>query len=97
MMVPKVSKRHIDDVQRQLTQARESERILEEQVALWRENLEEARIKALVSETPLQSIEYKEMARHVEVAEAELRRRSGEVLKLAQVRDSLLRGWDPAT
>jgi len=93
----KSTKRHIDDVQRQLTAARESQRILEEQVALWRENLEESRIKALVSETPLQSIEFNEMSRYVQVAEAELVRRAGEVVKLTATRDGLLQGWDPSS
>ena len=96
-MSAKSTKRHIDDVQRQLTHARESQRILEEQVALWRENLEESRIKALVSETPLQSIEFKEMSRHVQVAEAELVRRAGEVVQLTATRDELLQGWDPSS
>ena len=57
-MSARSAKRHIDDLQRQLNQARESLHILEEQVALWRDNLDEARIRALVSETPLQTKEY---------------------------------------
>ena len=94
-MSARSAKRHIDDVQRQLNQARESLHILEEQVALWRDNLDEARIRALVSETPLQTKEYEEIARHVQVAEAEMGRRLLEVSELVAKRDELLRDWNP--
>ena len=94
-MSARSAKRHIDDVQRQLNQARESLHILEEQVALWRDNLDEARIRALVSETPLQTKEYEELARHVQVAEAEMGRRLLEVSELVAKRDELLRDWNP--
>lgn len=88
-------KRHLDDVQRQLSKAREGVSILEEQIALWKENLEESRIRALVSETPLLSKEYEEMARHVQVAESELQRRKKNVSSLTTKRDELLRDWTP--
>jgi chromosome segregation ATPase len=94
-MSARSDKRQLDDVQRQLSKARESLKILEEQVALWRENLDEVRIKALVSETPLQAREYEEMSRHVQVAEAELGRRQRDVEVLTAKRDELLREWTP--
>ena len=50
-------KRRLGDLQRQLAQARESLGVLEEQVAVWNDALDDARIRALVSETPLQSKE----------------------------------------
>ena len=87
--------RRLADVQRHLTQARESLSVLEEQVEVWNEALEDARIRALVSETPLQSKEYDELSRHVMVANAEMQRRSGEVRELMAARDELLREWTP--
>ncbi len=88
-------KRQLEDVQRQLSQARESLAVLEEQVAVWNDALDDARIRALVSETPLQSKEYDELSRHVQVANAEMERRSMEVRELMAQRDELLREWSP--
>ncbi len=94
-MGPRLVKRRLDDVQRQLAQARESLAVLEEQVAVWNDALDDARIRALVSETPLQSKEYEELSRHVMVANAEMKRRSLDVGELLTARDELLRVWTP--
>jgi hypothetical protein len=88
-------KRRLEDVQRHLAQARESLSVLEEQVEVWNDALDDARIRALVSETPLQSKEYEELSRHVMVANAEMQRRTLEVFELSRVRDELLREWTP--
>jgi hypothetical protein len=90
-----VQKRRLEQVQRRLTVARESLAVLEEQVAKWRGDLDEARIRALVSETPLQAKEYDDLSRHVSVATAELERRAREVGALVEARDELLREWTP--
>ncbi|HVA71116.1 MAG TPA: hypothetical protein VNF08_07320 [Acidimicrobiales bacterium] len=94
-MGPRLVKRRLEDVQRQLAQARESLAVLEEQVAVWNDALDDARIRALVSETPLQSKEYEELSRHVMVANAEMKRRSFDVRELVEARDELLRVWTP--
>lgn len=94
-MGSRLIKRRLEDVQRQLAQARESLAVLEEQVAVWNDALDDARIRALVSETPLQSKDYDELSRHVAVANAELLRRSSEVRELMTARDELLREWTP--
>ncbi|HEV3187297.1 MAG TPA: hypothetical protein VGZ04_04535 [Acidimicrobiales bacterium] len=94
-MGSRLVKRRLVDVQRQLAQARESLAVLEEQVEVWNDALDDARIRALVSETPLQSKEYDELSRHVMVANAEMVRRSGEVRELLAARDELLREWTP--
>lgn len=94
-MGSRLVKRRLEDVQRQLSQARESLAVLEEQVAVWDDALDDARIRALVSETPLQSREYDELSRHVMVARAELARRASEVSELVAARDELLREWTP--
>ncbi len=94
-MGSRLVKRRLGDVQRQLAQARESLAVLEEQVAVWNDALDDARIRALVSETPLQSKEYEELSRHVTVANAEMKRRALEVRELTLARDELLREWTP--
>lgn len=90
-----MQKRHMEDLQRRLNVARESLRILEEQVVVWNDALDEARIRSLVSETPLQAQEYSELSRHVVAANAEMQRRSTQVRSLIAERDELLREWKP--
>lgn len=94
-MGSRLVKRRLEDVQRQLSHARESLAVLQEQVAVWNDALDDARIRALVSETPLQSKEYDELSRHVMVANAEMKRRAQEVRELTATRDELLREWTP--
>ncbi|NNN07665.1 MAG: hypothetical protein HKL85_00540 [Acidimicrobiaceae bacterium] len=90
-MGPRSQKRHLEDIQRRLMTARESLRVLDEQVAVWNEALDDARIRSLVSETPLVTAEYNELSKHVVAANAEMIRRSNEVQSLAAERDRLLR------
>lgn len=94
-MSSRLHKRRLEDVQRQLNQARESLHVLQEQVMVWNDALEDSRIRALVSETPLQAHEYDELSRHVVVANAEMNRRAEEVRELVEARDELLRDWTP--
>lgn len=94
-MGTRLLKRRLEDVQRRLSAARESLGVLEEQVAVWNEALDDARIRSLVSETPLQAHEYSELSRHVAAANAEMHRRSDEVRSLLVERDELLREWTP--
>ncbi len=75
--------------------ARESLHVLEEQVQVWNDALDDARIRSLVSETPLQQQEYNDLSRHVVAANAEMQRRSVEVRNLMDERDELLREWKP--
>ena len=94
-MSSRLYKRRLEDVQRHLNQARESLNVLQEQVMVWNDALENSRIRALVSETPLQAHEYDDLSRHVAVANAEMNRRAEEVRELLQARDELLRDWTP--
>ena len=87
--------RHVEDLQRRLMAARESLRVLEEQVAVWNDALDEARIRSLVSETPQLQAEYMELSKHVAAANAEMQRRSSDVQGLMTERDELLRLWVP--
>lgn len=94
-MGERLQRRRLEDLQRRLAGARESLRVLEEQVRVWNDALDDARIRALVSETPIQAQEYDELSRHVVAANAELQRRSSEVRTLVGERDDLLRNWTP--
>ncbi|MBW4078273.1 MAG: hypothetical protein HIU84_07145 [Acidobacteria bacterium] len=94
-MGARLSKRRLEDLQRRLMAARESLGVLEEQVLVWNDALDDARIRSLVSETPLQQQEYNELSRHVAAANAEMQRRSQEVRSLMDERDELLREWKP--
>lgn len=94
-MGTRLQKRHLEDIQRRLSAARESLAVLQEQVVVWNEALDDARIRSLVSETPLQTHDYHELSRHVAAANAEMQRRSDEVRSLIGERDELLREWTP--
>jgi uncharacterized coiled-coil protein SlyX len=94
-MGTRLQKRHLEDIQRRLSAARESLAVLQEQVVVWNEALDDARIRSLVSETPLQTHDYHELSRHVVAANAEMQRRSDEVRSLIGERDELLREWTP--
>jgi uncharacterized coiled-coil protein SlyX len=94
-MSTRFQKRHLEDLQRRLSAARESLGVLQEQVAVWNEALDDARIRSLVSETPQQTHDYHELSRHVAAANAEMQRRAGEVRSLMEERDELLREWTP--
>ena len=90
-----LQRRRLRDLQRRLAHARESLQVLQEQVLVWNDALDDARIRSLVSETPLQAQEYDELSRHVAAANAELQRRSLEVRSLTIERDAVLRDWTP--
>jgi uncharacterized coiled-coil protein SlyX len=94
-MGTRLHKRRLEDLQRRLMAARESLHVLEEQVLVWNDALDDARIRSLVSETPLQQQEYNDLSRHVVAANAEMQRRSVEVRNLMDERDELLREWKP--
>ena len=58
--------RRIRDVHTRLVRAREELAVLNEQLAVVQESADEARVRALVSETPLASQEHNEAARHAD-------------------------------
>ena len=82
--------RRIRDVHARLVRAREELAVLDEQLAVVLESADEARVRALVSETPLATREYDEAARH---AEAMMRARDAlhkTVVDLEHRQDELL-------
>jgi hypothetical protein len=59
--------RKIKDVHTRLVRAREELAVLDEQLAVVLESADEARVRSLVSETPLAGHEHNEAARHADV------------------------------
>ena len=58
--------RRIRDVHARLLRAREELAVLDEQLTVVQESADEARVRALVSETPLATQEHNEAARHAD-------------------------------
>ncbi len=58
--------RRIRDVHSRLVRAREELAVLDEQLAVVVESADEARVRSLVSETPLAAHEHNEAARHAD-------------------------------
>ena len=58
--------RRIRDVHTRLVRAREELAVLDEQLAVVADEAEEARLRSLVSETPLAAHEYAEVKRHAD-------------------------------
>jgi hypothetical protein len=58
--------RRIRDVHTRLVRAREELAVLDEQLAVVNESADEARVRSLVSETPLAAHEHNEAARHAQ-------------------------------
>ena len=82
--------RRIRDVHSRLVKARLELAVLDEQLAVVRESADEARVRALLSETPLATQEHNEAERHADVMSrardivrqtvADLERRQDELL-----------------
>ncbi|HEY1828765.1 MAG TPA: hypothetical protein VGG38_00845 [Acidimicrobiales bacterium] len=58
--------RRIKDVHSRLVRARQELAVLDEQLAVVQESADEARVRSLVSETPLAAHEHNEAARHAD-------------------------------
>ncbi|MHB8218855.1 MAG: hypothetical protein ACYDHU_00815 [Acidimicrobiales bacterium] len=82
--------RRIRDVHQRLVRAREELAVLDEQLAVVSEESEEARVRALVSETPLAAHEYSEIRRHADAMQRARVSQQSAVDELARRRDELL-------
>jgi hypothetical protein len=89
------SSRRLEDAQRRLEAARESLKVLEEQLVHWTDAFEEARLRSLMSETPVSDHDLAEARRQCDIVQREKQRRSGEIDELVAERDRLLRAWSP--
>jgi hypothetical protein len=82
--------RRLFDVAQRLKRAREQLALIDEQFAVLSEAAEEARIRSLVSETPLAHREYTEAQRHADAMERSRRTVADEVAELQVTQDELL-------
>jgi hypothetical protein len=82
--------RRIRDTHARLVRAREELAVIDEQLVVVRESLDEARVRALVSETPLATQEHNEAARHAEAMERARDALHKTVLDLEYRQDELL-------
>jgi uncharacterized coiled-coil DUF342 family protein len=82
--------RRLFDVAQRLKRAREELSVIEEQLAVLAEAADEARIRSLVSETPLAHREYSEAQRHADAMERSRRVVAAEVTELQVTQDELL-------
>ncbi|MGH2928956.1 MAG: hypothetical protein ACRDL8_12195 [Solirubrobacteraceae bacterium] len=82
--------RRLRDVHGRLIRAREELAVLDEQLAAVSEEAEDARLRSLVSETPLAAHEYTEVRRHVDAMSKARATLSATVQGLERRRDELL-------
>jgi hypothetical protein len=82
--------RRIRDTHARLVRARGELAVIDEQLVVVRESLDEARVRALVSETPLATQEHNDAARHAEAMERARDALYKTVLDLEHRQDELL-------
>ena len=82
--------RRLTDVSKRLKRAREEMAVLDEQLAVLADHADEARIRALVSETPLANKEYHEAQRHTDAMQRSRRVVAASISDLQQAQDELL-------
>jgi hypothetical protein len=84
-----IERRLADSVKR-LKRAREELAVIDEQASALNETAEEARLRALVSETPLANKEYQEAQRHADAMERAKRAVLSSIAELQRAQDDLL-------
>jgi phage terminase Nu1 subunit (DNA packaging protein) len=82
--------RKLFDVAQRLKRAREQLAVIDEQLTVMADAADEARIRSLVSETPLAQREYSEAQRHADAMERSRRTVAAEVAELEVAQDELL-------
>jgi uncharacterized coiled-coil DUF342 family protein len=82
--------RRLFDAAQRLKRAREELGVIDEQLAVLSEAADEARIRSLVSETPLAHREYAEAQRHADAMERTRRVVQADVAELQATQDELL-------
>lgn len=82
--------RRLFDVAQRLKKAREELAVIDEQLAALSDAADEARIRSLVSETPLAHREYTEAQRHADAMDRSRRAVQAEVAELQVTQDELL-------
>jgi outer membrane protein TolC len=87
--------RKVQDLQRRISDAREACRVLDEQLSVWSEAYDDARLRSLMAETPQSDHDLADVKRHYDVARRERERREDEIARMVLERDRLLREWTP--
>jgi hypothetical protein len=82
--------RRLRDASSRLKRAREELAVVDEQLAVLTEAAEDARLRALVSETPLANREYQEAQRHADAMDSGRRAVLASIAELQQAQDRLL-------
>ena len=82
--------RRLTDSVKRLKRTREELAVIDEQAAALADTAEEARLRALVSETPLANKEYQEAQRHADAMERARRAVLSSIAELQQAQDELL-------
>jgi hypothetical protein len=82
--------RRLFDVAQRLKRAREELAVIEEQLAVMADAADEARVRSLVSETPLAHRDYAEAQRHADAMDRSRRVVAAEVSELQAAQDQLL-------
>lgn len=82
--------RKLFDVAQRLKRAREELAVIDEQLAVLADAADDARIRSLVSETPLAHREYSEAQRHADAMDRSRKAVAAEVAELTATQDELL-------
>lgn len=82
--------RKLFDVAQRLKRAREELAVIDEQLTVMADAADDARIRSLVSETPLAQREYAEAQRHADAMQRSRRTVAAEVAELEVTQDELL-------
>ena len=82
--------RKLFDVAQRLKRAREELAVIDEQLTVMSDAADDARIRSLVSETPLAQREYSEAQRHADAMQRSRRSVAAEVAELEVTQDELL-------
>jgi hypothetical protein len=82
--------RRLRDASVRLKRAREELAVIEEQLAVMADTADEARLRSLVSETPLANREYQEAQRHADAMERSRRAVLASIAELQVAQDQLL-------
>ena len=82
--------RRLTDVSQRLRRVREELALLDEQREVFTDAAEDARVRSLVSETPIAHREYEEAQRHADAMDRSRRLLLGQIAELSATQDELL-------
>ncbi|MHB8294285.1 MAG: hypothetical protein ACYDH5_06570 [Acidimicrobiales bacterium] len=89
-MARSLTERRLVQVNARLKAARQEVGVVDEQLAALAETAEDARVRALVSETPLANKEYQEARRHADAMSKSRAAMAARIAELERLQDELL-------